>query len=1129
MRKSISSAKLRPPKMSPGHISRPRLLQKLENGQQRKLTLIIAGAGYGKSTLLAEWVRGRRAYVWYSLDAPDRDPAVFFSHFLAGLQENWPEFGRDTQALLNRPVPPDPERLMLSLLGEIEAAITSQDGQRPLLLFDDYHRLEDASGINAAMKLLLERLPPAVHVTISSRTPLDFTARLGPAGQISKLTTHDLRFRDDEVLQILGNLDTTSSSVQQFLRQTEGWVAGLQLLRQALQHSRSLDLEETPGTSVDPLADVYAFLAEELFARQSLTLQQFLLQTAILDTFSPEDCDAIFERCDSARLLAHLMRQNLFTIHLQRKPDIYRYHHLLTDYLRRKVRREKAADQIRGWHRQAADHFRQQQRWIEAFDQAHKSGDESFAIQVLLQASQPMLLAGQLNTLEDWLGRFSPETYAAFPRLYSLKGDVWFRQANYERAMGAYQQAINVAEKQNDRQTLLHAWHGIGAIRDRTGERESARTAFSKALNYVDQTGTFSHLKVLVGLANNLKVTHHNEKATELYRQCLELAVDAEAPVQAVIMHNLGIALQEMGEFSDALHWFEKSLLLRRKIGFAPNIANSLNSISMILCALGEFEPARRNLEEALLLCVEADSQILLSYVLHNRGDLALAEGDLPAAENSYRESKALKEGLQDVPGLAATEVMMGDLYRRQGDLMTATACAERALHPGMDAIGFNAFLMAQTVLAQILLDEGKAGDAADLLVDVIDGHETRTKNKFELAKSWWHLARAHKALEQSPEEALAKALALVQQWHYHFLLYTLAQESPGLLAEAVAADSQPALVTAVMTELGEAAVPGLVRLLTSSDAVVQARAIQQMGALGADGVWKPLAKVARDKGVSPQVRGEARKALGQLKRTPPAPLHVTVLGDFALRRGDQLIPDSAWGSRKAQTLFKYLLQHVGAPVHREELINLFWPETLNDVAARDKARGNLNQLVSWVRQTLEPYLPAYFPSRYLSRDKELYQLELPEGSWVDAQRFQEVVVRAERARQAGDVNAMLAHFDEGAVLYQGDYLAEHRFEDWCIKRRERLRLLAIRCFYELAKAYLERDRLETAISHARRLLELEPWHENGCAVLVRALTGSGQIEEARRACKECRERLKRELDVVDSPALDELCRQITS
>ena len=177
---AVSRAKLHPPELPLGFISRPHLLHKINEGRNKKLTLLIAGAGYGKSTLLADWVQDEPLRIWINLDRPDRDPAAFFQLLLEGFRQMWPTFGPSIQISPNYSINSDWERLMLTLLNEIELNLATQSaGNQLLLLLDDYHRLEDSSDIDSVFKLLLERLPTAMHVVVASRTPLAFTARLG--------------------------------------------------------------------------------------------------------------------------------------------------------------------------------------------------------------------------------------------------------------------------------------------------------------------------------------------------------------------------------------------------------------------------------------------------------------------------------------------------------------------------------------------------------------------------------------------------------------------------------------------------------------------------------------------------------------------------------------------------------------------------------------------------------------------------------------------------------------------------------------------------------------------------------------------------------------------------------------
>jgi len=1059
----IIRAKLRPPALPDGYIPRPHLLDRLQTGQGKKLTLIVAGAGYGKSTLLAEWVQKNNRVLWYSLDATDRDPAVFFAYLLARLGELWPEFGHTTEAILNRPVPPDPERLAITLVGELESAL---EAQRLLVVFDDYHRLGDAPAVDAVMGLLLERLPSSAHTAISSRVPVGFpAARLRSAGQVNELTNVDLCFSADEIQHLFHALDP--NTVQQLVARTEGWIAGLQLVRQTLAHSGSLGLGNIFKDPTGPLGQIYRYLAEEVFERLPAPLQSFLLQTGMLETFSPDDSDTIFERTDSAQWLTHLINHGLFTIQLQRDPDTYRYHHLLADYLRDKRDREGILVEVRDWHRKAAVYFKERQRWDEAFVHAMNAKDESLAAEMVLNAFTPMRLGGRLETVQDWLNRLSPQMYTSYPLLYSHQGVLWEERGLHEQARGAFHRAIEIAEPRGDRRALVNTWVWLGTLRQRTGDLEGSGQAWQKALEYAEREQPEDRLKALIGLANLHLFSGQNRRALELNRQCLELAALLGKPLQALVMNNLGTTLSFTGEFTEAIHWCENSLKLRREANLLPGIVTCLSNIGRLQTQLGDLKTARSNLDEAIALGGVGHGPSLLANLLSNRGDLAAVEGDFAMAEELYRRSIALKEPLQDAFGLVHTWTRLSELRCRQGDLTEAVACAQRALELGEGKVGPNERLPAQAALALAWLVRGKVEPAVELLTQVIDAHRSITNNHYELTRCLWHLARAQSALGHSSRESLAEALAVAERWNYRFLLTTLSREHSDLLVEAVAASLQPSLVSDLLVALGDAAVPDLAHLLESPDPAVRVRAVERLGALGTDGVWKPLDQATHDPHLT--VKQAAMAALSILQRKPPALLHVTTLGRFTLRRGDQPIPDAAWGSnRKAQTLFRYLLTQAGKPVSREDLKDLLWPD-------REESAGrNLNQAVFTLRRVLEPYLPPRYPSRYLLSEGGTYLLELPADSWVDDLALEDEVAQAQRAQRRGDLEAALAHYQRAADLYKGNYLTEEVREDWHIPRQEHLRQLALKALRALAELCLARGESGRAAEAVTRLHNLD-------------------------------------------------------
>lgn len=412
------------------------------------------------------------------MDFPDRDPAVFFMYLLAGLRQHWPKVGQSVEATLNRPLPPDPEQIAIALLIELEKAL---DGKPLLMVFDDYHRLDKSSKIDSAMEVLLERIPPSAHIVVSSRRPVGFsTARLRADGKVNDLGETDLKFQQNEIESLFRDI-AISSKLQRLIERAEGWIAGLQIILQVCKH-HSLEPDRFANMASDLPSGIYEYLAEEMFNRQPAPLQEFLLQSAILNLLVSAECDAIFERKDSARWLEYLAEQGLFTTRLQQDIHIYRYHHLLSHFLRQKIQREVHPTQAKAWHHQAAKYYEGIQRWDEAFEQALQAGEEDLAAGIISRAFMKLRLSGQLDTAQDWLNRISPDTYQSHPLLYCHQGQIWEDRGSHDQARGAFRRAANIAEALNDRKALVNAWSGLGIIDQRTGELENAQKSFSASL-----------------------------------------------------------------------------------------------------------------------------------------------------------------------------------------------------------------------------------------------------------------------------------------------------------------------------------------------------------------------------------------------------------------------------------------------------------------------------------------------------------------------------------------------------------------------------------------------------------------------------------------------------------------------
>src|SRR5918993_2641766 len=339
---TLVSTKLRPSQARPKLVARPRLTARLEREAGRKLTLISAPAGFGKTTLLVEWLKGRedgdQSVAWVSLDEGDNDPVRFLSYLVAALRRTVGEgFGEGVLAVLRSPELPRMEAVLGAFVNEL-ADLPGEVG----VVLDDYHVI-DSQSVHRIVTFLLERLPDGAHLVISGRVdpPLPL-ARLRARGQMMELHAADLRFTSEEAAAFLGEemgLDLSADDVAALEGVTEGWIAALHLAALSMRERKDVSgfIRSFSGSH----RDVFDFLAEEVLERQNEQVQAFLLETSVLYSLSGPLCDALTGRNDGQRMLEELDRENLLVVPLDEQRYWYRYHHLFAEFLRSRLERER--------------------------------------------------------------------------------------------------------------------------------------------------------------------------------------------------------------------------------------------------------------------------------------------------------------------------------------------------------------------------------------------------------------------------------------------------------------------------------------------------------------------------------------------------------------------------------------------------------------------------------------------------------------------------------------------------------------------------------------------------------------------------------------------------------------------
>ncbi len=415
-----------PTRLNP--VPRPRLIEKLNEGLTRPLTLISAPPGFGKTTLLTAWLeQSTRPAAWFSIDERDNDLARFLAYLVAALETVQAGIGRQSLNRLHSRRAPALESIMTLLSNDIAAI--PHDPSTPLgagfvLVLDDYHLIE-LQAIHEAMGFLLDRLPPPMHLVIATRAdpPLPL-ARLRARGQLVELRAPDLRFSPDEAAAFLNErmgLNLTSEQIAALDARAEGWIAGLQLAALSMQGRQ--DIAGFVNAFAGSHRFVLDYLTEEVLRRQTPEIQSFLLQTSILDQMNASLADAITGRNDGAQALAQLEKANLFVVPLDDKREWYRYHHLFDDLLQNRLQ-ESQPEQIVELHRRASAWYEQNGFVNEAIDHALAAQEFKRAARLIEQIAPALLIRSEDRTLRNWLAALPETLIQANPSL-----GVWYATA----------------------------------------------------------------------------------------------------------------------------------------------------------------------------------------------------------------------------------------------------------------------------------------------------------------------------------------------------------------------------------------------------------------------------------------------------------------------------------------------------------------------------------------------------------------------------------------------------------------------------------------------------------------------------------------------------------------------------
>jgi LuxR family maltose regulon positive regulatory protein len=702
----------------------------MDEGLSRKLVLVSAPAGYGKTTLLSTWAKqGRAGIGWLSLDEGLNDLSRFLSHLIAASQNI--QRGAAGEALAgllaverhagSRRHPldlPAGESILAGLINSFAGL-----GSEAVLILDDYHHI-DTAPVHQAVAFLLDHLPSALHLVIATRAdpPLPLS-RLRGRSELLEVRARDLAFTPEEATAFLNGvmgLHLDEADIVALGARTEGWVVGLQMAALSLQGEE--DARRFVHAFTGSHRYILDYLVEEVLARQNEAVQEFLLKTSLLDRMTESLCEAVLERGGAREMLALLEQANLFLVPLDEERRWFRYHLLFAELLRNRVHQLHAKETPK-LHLRASEWFETHGYPIDAVRHASQAGDLERMTRLIEAHAPDMMMHGDLATVDGWLNALPPEIVQSRPwlcvhhaRVHAYGG----RESKAEMLLARGEEGLQQLRDDRERRRL----HGhIAAarcyLRSLHGDAVGVRVRAREALQDLPEEETLLRSYCFRQLGYALRLESDFSGAAQALNDAVAVArLDSDPFDDVRALCEMALFEKERGRLRAAEHACNEALksaeeYVRQTGTPVPVVAHAEFILGEISAERGNLEAALRHAQNGFRLCgTWGESSLLVDGYL-TLSEIQLTAGNLPGAMEAV--GKAKTSG-QDLPPtyqhyIGAYEA---SIHLARGDIASATKwTVESGLGIEDDAaVRLNRIYFA---FADVLVAQGRKGEAMRL------------------------------------------------------------------------------------------------------------------------------------------------------------------------------------------------------------------------------------------------------------------------------------------------------------------------------------------------------------------------------------------------------------------------------
>lgn len=1095
-------------------IERDRLLRLTELSVKSKLTTIVAGAGYGKTTLGAQAKsRWKVKSLWYRLDEYDRDLPLFISYLVAGMREHYPGFGTSTLQYLRQAHSPNSSvrPLIHKFLSEIESTVHEDF----IIVLDDYHSIKDSLEIEEAMEILLRDLSPLMHLVLISRAePSLPLSRMRSMRQVTDIREEHLAFTVEEIERLYSevfNMALGSVSIEAVFKKVGGWVSGLILLCHSLKGKNQYEVQRKIHDMEGPDRALFGYLEENVYCMLSPLKRDFLIRTAILPRINPKLCDLFLGMDNSAEILKYLEENHLFTSSASGEGHWYFYHQLFRGFLLSKLAGELTQESIVELYRRAAQTLLQSGEEDEALEYLLLAENFEQACCLLERVGKRLFAQRRFQVLDSHLDRIPDSFLDGHPGILFIKAQMAGLRGRREDAERLYGRALGLFVNRKDNAGIQGCLVESGLIYFQTGDLDRAESKFNELLDRKEVPPTV-RIEVLGYLSYISAYLEDYDLADRCFDESLAaLGKVAETDLRhkclGWIYYYRGFRYVFSGEYENVLEIAEYT---KSASPDSEGDRYPLGSYLLLALAYGGLRLYSRGYEAAIeglrILREGRDAptpsdwhtprtspsverafpETFTPWLLASAASTAAGSGKLPEAIEHAEEGLKLfrKAGFRH--GEAKIHSILHGIYSISGN----TDASELSARLGLDALRGLKWPRVERQLKQdlagSLVAKGQCEQAIRLL-DEIEGFVGDSAFKVRN-----HLLHARILWSQNSHEAglrrLAAALEICEERGFDTLVISERGWIIPLLIRTFAMGLMRGYIQKIMDNIGVNAIPELVSFQRSSE---------------------------------PALRKTAGAILKIIGKQPASDLRVHLLGRFMVIRDGLEIPAGAWRSSKAKMLFQFLVHsRQRGYLNREVLMELLWPE--EDPALTAK---RFHVALTSLRKTLEPDLVKGVPSSFISRVGDSYRAGSDAHWWVDVEQFASEMRNADNAGP----EASIGHLLKAESLYAGDFLVEYPYSEWSFQAREGYRNEYLRLLRKVLAWHERRRDHVKCMEYAEKLIAADSCAEDAYRFLMTGCWSTGDRSGIIRAYQRCGDNIATGLGCALSEETDRLYRELIS